>query len=239
MKNVFLALALLVSGFAGAQTTFTLPAASCSAVVTCSPTTIVLPVTSPPVTCVAPQTLVNGVCTSPVVVTPPPAAGTFWIYHAGQRGWECDVSYNSGTINYLNVDASAPGGVDITITGAKAFQPDICSQDFDTTGYNYLTYSIKPIGWVWDFITGVMQAHDTPIANCNPVDVGGAVDKTGKGLYGPVPMAAGQWNTYKIPLKDLCVTPGMHIYKFMIQRQTAAPAGVAVAWDVSEIGLVP
>jgi hypothetical protein len=210
-----LILAALFSAQAVAQTTITVPAQTVTVKIPAQ--TIKIPAQ-------------NGGGT-----TTTPAAGTFWVYHAVNgivtRGWTCDVSYGDHNVDYANPDPSAPGGVDIAVKGETGFQPDICSQDFDTTGYTALIFSIKPTQPMTDVITGAMLKGDTPIPNAPP--------PFQIGPYCTPQITVGSWSQCKIPLSAYGLSPGQHIYKFMIQRQTPTPAGQVYVYYVADIGFVP
>lgn len=225
MKTLILLALLPLTALA--QSTVTIPQQTLTFVIPARTLTVNTPAV--PVTCTPPQTLIGGVCTSPVVIPPP--TGTFWVYHAGQRGWTCDVSYGDHNVNYQNVDATAPGGIDIAVIGETGFQPDICSQNFDTTGYTSLIFSIKPTQPMTDVITGMMLKGDTPIPNAPP--------PFQIGPYCTPKITVGAWSQCKIPLSAYGLKAGQAIYKFMIQRQTPAPAGQTYLYYVAEIGFIP
>jgi hypothetical protein len=75
------------------------------------------------------------------------------------------------------------------------------------------------------------MAHDTPIPNAPP--------PFQIGPYCTPKIAIGQWSQCKIPLSAYGLSPGQHIYKFMIQRQDPTPTGQTYLYYVSEIGFTP
>jgi hypothetical protein len=154
------------------------------------------------------------VVTPPVVTPPvvtPPAAGTFWVYYAGKFNWQGDYSFGSGNVNYNN---PLSGTKDVLVSGDEGWQPYATNNDFNTTGYNYVTVSIRPTQAGNTWITGAEMIGDVTIPGSN-----GAFSIM---KYGPNPAMPGQWNTYKIPLSAYSITSGMHIYKVMFLEQTSA-----------------
>jgi hypothetical protein len=138
-------------------------------------------------------------------------ASIFQIFHNGVFSWGGDYSWGV-SIDYKDT-AGGPlqGPYDIAVTGIGGFQPFATNYDFDPSQYKYLVFSLKPTlpnqQWqsgfykVGDIATGVILN----ILN-----------------YGPAP-EIGKWTTYKIPLAagGYQIPAATHIYKFMIQDQTA------------------
>jgi len=163
-------LASLLLPFAAlAQTTVTIPARIITIpqqVITIPAQTLVVSgVTTPPVTCVAPQVLVNGICTIPVV-TPPPAAGTFYIFNAGKfvGAGDCSgYSFGSGKVTC---------GTTVTVSGDEGWQPRMPADDFNATGYNFVTVSIKPTQAGNTWVTGAEMVGDISFPGCaNPPSI--------------------------------------------------------------------
>src|SRR5882672_1663001 len=210
MRIAALLVSLLLPFAALAQSTVTIPAKVITIpqqVITIPAQTLVVSgATTPPVTCVAPQVLVNGVCTTPVV-TPPPAAGTFYIFNAGKfiGAGDCSgYSFGSGKVIC---------GTTVTVSGDEGWQPRMPADDFNTTDYNFVTVSIKPTQAGNTSVTGAEMVGDISFPGCaNPPSIM---------KYGPNPAVVGQWNTYKIPLSAYCITPALHPYKLMFLEQSS------------------
>jgi hypothetical protein len=215
---------LLLPLTALAQTTVTIPARVITIpqqVITIPAQTLVVSTTTPPVTCVAPQVLTNGVCTTPVVTAP----GTFWLFNNGAFAGAGDYSYGSGTVTY----GKPPSGV-VTVSGDEGWQPRMPGDDFNATGYNFITVSIKPTQAGNTWITGAEMIGDIPFPGCPTAP---SIMK-----YGPNPAVVGVWNTYKIPLSAYCITPALHPYKVMFLEQSSTnKAGNSVAFNA--LGFVP
>ncbi len=142
---------------------------------------------------------------------------TSWVYHNGTFLWGGDLSYGGLQVNYSST-AGTPidGSYDISCKGNNGgFQPYAPNDDFDTTPYKFLVISLKPTIANQTWISGFEAAGDVPKGvTLNITD------------FGPAPVP-GQWNTYKIPLGagGYQLPAGVHIYKFMIQDQTANQSG--------------
>lgn len=223
MKTL-LALLLLLPLVALAQTTVTIPARVITIpqqVITIPAQTLVVSTTTPPVTCTAPQVLLNGVCTTPVT---PPATGIFWLFNAGvfTGAGDCSgYSYGSGKVTC---------GTTVTVTGDEGWQPRMPGDDFNATGYNFITVSIKPTQAGNTWITGAEMIGDIPFPGCPTAP---SIMK-----YGPNPALVGVWNVYKIPLSAYCITPALHPYKVMFLEQSSTnKAGNSVQFD--QLGFVP
>ena len=138
-------------------------------------------------------------------------ASIFQIFHDGVFSWGGDYSWGV-TIDYKDT-AGVPlqGPYDIAVTGIGGFQPFATNYDFDPTPYKYLVFSLKPTVPNQQWQSGFYKVGD--------IATGVILNVLN---YGPAPVV-GQWTTYKIPLGagGYQLTPGTHIYKFMIQDQTA------------------
>jgi hypothetical protein len=157
-----------------------------------------------------------------------PGGATFWIYQKGTFRWQGDYSWGV-RVNFRDTSGEpAEGRHDIAVTGIGGFQPYAQGNDFDTTPYKYLIFSLKP--------TIAHQTWDSGFEAVGDVPTGIVVDVL---KYGPVPVV-GQWGTYKIPLGagGYQIPFGSHIYKFMIQDQTADQPALGLAtnlWYVDNI----
>lgn len=172
------------------------------------------PVVTPPVTTPPP------VITPPPVTTPP-VAGTFWLFNAGVFKGAGDYDFGSGKVTY---------GQTVVATGDVGYQPRMPNDDFNTTGYTYLTLSIRPTQAGNSWAVGAEMIGDKPFPGCpNMISLM---------KYGPSQAAVGQWNVYKIPLSAMCITPALHPYKIGILEQSSTnKAGNKVEFDA--IGFVP
>lgn len=203
MKTILFFVVALLSVGALAQTTFTTPDGATIVYTPPAPPPVVTPPVNPP------------------PVNPPPVAGTFWLYKAGIFKGPGDYSYGSGRITY--------GASSVIVTGDEAWQPRMPADDFNTTGFHYVTVSIKPTQkQTW--ITGMEMIGDVAIPGATgPVDIM---------PYGPNPAVIGQWNTYKIPIGKFGNLPGLHVYKIMFQGQNVpSPSTNKVEYDA--VGFVP
>jgi hypothetical protein len=165
--------------------------------------------------------------------TPPPTgtgtSGTqLWVYQNGTFYWPGDYSWNV-KVNYKDTSGGPlDGPYDIAVTGIGGFQPFATNYDLDISPYKYLVFSLKPTIANQQWASAFYQIGD--IATGVKLNVLN---------YGPAP-AVGQWTTYKIPLGagGYQIPAGLHIYKFMIQDQTADQSGSGYAtnkWFVDDI----
>jgi hypothetical protein len=138
-------------------------------------------------------------------------ATVFQIFHNGVFSWGGDYSWGV-TIDYRDT-AGIPlqGPYDVKVTGIGGFQPFATNYDFDPTPYKYLVFSLKP--------TIANQQWQSGFYKVGDIATGVILNVLN---YGPAPVV-GQWTTYKIPLgaAGYQLASGTHIYKFMIQDQTA------------------
>lgn len=190
-----------------------------------SQTTVTIPaqtITLPAQTVTIPaQTITLPASGSTTPPDPPPVPGTFWLYKAGVFNGAGSYDYGSGKVTY--------GASTVIVTGDEAWQPRMPNDDFNTTGYNYVTVSIKPTQkQTW--ISGMEMIGDVAIPGATgPVDIM---------PYGPNPVVVGQWNTYKIPIGKFGNLPGLHVYKIMFQGQNVpSPSTNKVEYDA--VGFVP
>jgi hypothetical protein len=167
---------------------------------------------------------------APLIAQPPvippvvPPTGALWVYHDGVFHWGGDYSWGV-TIDYKD-PVGKPGGTDIAVTGIGGFQPYANNFDFDPAPYKFLTFSLKPTipNQQW-------QSHFYAVGD---IPMGAMVDVL---KFGPVPQV-GKWATYTIPLGAAGYQlPAQHVYKFMIQDQTADQGGNTKPnlWYVDEI----
>ncbi len=141
--------------------------------------------------------------------------GVFWVYRLGAFNWQGDYSWGV-KIDYRDASAGpAQGKYAISVRGVGGFQPYAQNNDFDPSRFSYLTFSLKPTlpDQLWD--SGFEAVGDVPVGKLINL-----------ASFGPKPVV-GQWGTYKIPLGEggYQIPRGTHIYKFMIQDQTADQPG--------------
>ncbi|MDP9064233.1 MAG: carboxypeptidase-like regulatory domain-containing protein, partial [Pseudomonadota bacterium] len=152
-------------------------------------------------------------------------AGASWVYYNGVFTWPGDFAF-SATANYSDTSGaplSGPHDIKITITSPYGgWLPYAQNYRFNSTGYNKLTFSLKP--------TVNNQKWNLYFVKVGDVPVGRSVDPT---RYGPAPVA-GKWATYTVPLADLGVL-GTPIYKFAIHDETGRGHNV---WYVDNVGFV-
>jgi hypothetical protein len=117
--------------------------------------------------------------------------GALWVYNNGVSYFGADYSYNDISVNWTTgtVVAGNNGGL----------QPAFPGNGLDISSQNYWIVSIKP-----QTVCGF---------NVRQVRVGDIFDLAPEftltqSKYGPSPMVAGQWNTYKVPLADFAGTAG-------------------------------
>lgn len=230
MKTLLVLLAL-VCGTAAAQSV-TIPAQ-----------VITLPVVAPSCVVIATlpaQTLCGPgltVSNTPPVVTPPvvvgpPAAGVAWVYHNGVFNWPGAYNFNA-TVSYTDTAGKPPTGTyDIAVTPTRwgAWQPAAflaTGSPFNTSGYKYLIYSVKPTAAGQVFATGFDANND--VADGVPLVIAGP----GITKYGPVPVV-GQWTSYTIPLADFGFTNPL-VLKFTV----ADGSGSAALFYVTDVGFKP
>ncbi len=166
---------------------------------------------------------------------PPPGGGgggnsgnQLWVYQNGTFYWPGDYSW-SVKVNYKDTSGAPRSGTnDIAVTGIGGFQPFATNFDLDISPYRYLVFSLKPTIRNQQWASAFYQIGDVATGvKLNVLN------------YGPAP-AVGQWTTYKIPLNagGYGIPQGTHIYKFMIQDQTADVAGSGYStnkWYVDDI----
>ena len=149
-----------------------------------------------------------------------------WVYHDGKFNWGGDYSAQA-TPDYRDKSGQAVGGgrdIKVTLTGQWGiFSPYAVNWDFDTRGYAYLTFSLKPTQPDQVMQIYFLQVGDKP--------VGKMIDPF---KYGPAP-EVGKWTTYRIPLDDFGVT-GLHVYKFGMQDETGKAQNT---FYLDDIGFLP
>ncbi|MDB6104060.1 MAG: hypothetical protein JWO52_4059 [Gammaproteobacteria bacterium] len=162
---------------------------------------------------------------APPPPVPPPVGASFSVFQAGVFHWGGDYSWGV-TLNYRDTaGAPRPGPFDIAVTGIGGFQPYATNFDFDPSPYRFLNFSLKP--------TIAMQTWQSHFYAVGDIAEGALVNVLN---FGPTPVI-GQWAAYKIPLRlGGYELPASHIYKFMIQDQTADQGGFTTnKWYVDNI----
>lgn len=199
--------------------TFTIPAPSCKAVITCQQQTFTIPVVTP----VTPPVVI------PPVVTPP--SGVTWGYFGGTWTWGGDFTGQGTSVDYHHATTTglhghtqsiliAPAG---SATATWPYWLPYFAADYKlpNPGYTKLLFSIRPT------VTG--QAFGIHMEKVGDVDPGCHIELA---PYGPASVA-GVWASYVIPLKDLCTLGDPTLYKFLLQDHSATSTG----WEVDEAGL--
>ncbi|MDB6102961.1 MAG: hypothetical protein JWO52_2960 [Gammaproteobacteria bacterium] len=165
----------------------------------------------------------------PPPVPPPGSSGAqLWVYQNGTFYWPGDYSWGV-KVNYKDTAGGPKSGpFDISVTGIGGFQPFATNYDLDVSPYKYLIFSLKP--------TIANQQWASAFYQIGDVATGVKLNVLN---YGPAPVV-GQWTTYKIPLGagGYQIPAGLHIYKFMVQDQTADQSGSGYAtnhWYVDDI----
>lgn len=156
----------------------------------------------------------------PPVITPPVPAGVVWIYHDGLI-WANDLmNYGDWAYDYLDTTGKPPVGTHcLKATGTQGgFQPGAPGLHLDTTGLNFLIFSVKPTQPGNDWKMGAMSSDgggDTAIPGGLNVMASQFADK---------PFTPGQWSTCKIPLHagGFNWPLGQHLRKIMWQEATGA-----------------
>jgi hypothetical protein len=165
---------------------------------------------------------------------PPPTTGTgtsgaqLWVYQNGTFYWPGDYSW-SVKVNYKDTSGvPLDGPYDISVTGIGGFQPFATNYDLDIAPYKYLVFSLKPTISNQTWASAFYQIGDVATGiKLNVLN------------YGPAP-SVGKWTTYKIPLGagGYQIPSGTHVYKFMIQDETADRSGSGYTtnkWYVDDI----
>ena len=165
---------------------------------------------------------------TPTPPIPPPTDNAFWLYHDGVFSGAGDYSYGNQpfSIVYDHPAVGASGAVDVLATGDVGWQPRMPGDDFNATGYNFVTVSIKPTQkQTW--VSGMEMIGDKPIP--------GSSGQVNIMKYGPNPAVIGQWNTYKIPLSAYGQVGGTYTndpYKIAFQGQNVpSPSTNQVEYD--------
>jgi hypothetical protein len=171
---------------------------------------------------------------SGVTPTPPPGGGTgssgnqLWVYQNGTFSWPGDYSWGV-KVNYKDTTGvPMSGAYDIAVSGIGGFQPFATNFDLDISPYHYLIFSLKPTIRNQQWASAFYQIGDVATGvKLNVLN------------YGPAPVV-GQWTTYKIPLYagGYGIPAGTHVYKFMIQDETADVQGSGYTtntWYVDDV----
>lgn len=130
------------------------------------------------------------------------------VYVNGSFYWEGDFDFG-GSATYADTsgdpqsDAAGPGPMDIMWNSGSnggGWQPYAPTGYYDTSAYNYLEFDVKPTTSNKTWLVYFEKYGD--------IGVGAQVmvPSDSQGTYGPDPVA-GEWTTYKIPLKNLNVGP--------------------------------
>lgn len=239
---VLAACAALGVSIAVAQTV-TIPSQTFTVVIPAQTVVITLPVQTVPVTAVS------------VVVTPPPAAGTSWVYHAGVFSWPGDWSYGgtgastAPTINYKDTaGGGSPYDISVTAVGQwSAWQPyapndgppttpggTYLTPSFNTTGYSKLTLSLKPTqpGQKWSLYADVYTtANGSTTGDVSP----GAGISDISSYCGPA-ITVGVWSTCVIPLSAFSAANLTNLYKIGLQDQSGLTKNV---FYINDVGFIP
>jgi hypothetical protein len=207
----------LIAVGAIAQTTVTIPAQTVTVNIPAQTITIPASSTTPPVV-------------TPPVVTPGPT-GVTWGYSNGQWNWAGDFTQNGTGVDYHHATANGLNGhaQDILFTSSvnwglwlPYFAPGSAAYAYPNPGFTSLLISIRPT------VTG--QAFGIFMMRTGDVDPGCHLELLN---YGP-PTVAGQWSSYVVPLKDLCVAADKTLYKLGLQDHAAHPS----SWEIDNVGFL-
>jgi hypothetical protein len=158
------------------------------------------------------------------------SSGVKWMYLDGAKTLAGDFTGGGETTNYQNSTTSGYNGgtMDIRITSSVPwgyFIPYWASNyQLPNLGYTYLLLSIKPSITGDTFGIHAERDGDSPLPGIELVTATG-------NSYGPAAVA-GQWASYKIPLKDLGVFGDPTLYKVVMATHT----GTADSWEMDAIG---
>lgn len=244
IKHFMLAVCAALGVSAAIAQTVTIPSQTVTVTIPAQTVVITLPAQTVPVTA------------APVVVTPPPAAATLWVYHNGVFSWPGDWSYGPTTatnpvINYKDTAGSpADGPYDISFTtlgqwsGWQPYAPNdgppvspgntYLTPSFNTTPYSKLTVSLKPTqsGQKWSVYAEVYTtANGSTTGDVSP----------GSGLsdispYCSPAVAVGVWSTCVIPLSAFSATNLTNLYKIGLQDQSGLTKNV---FYINDVGFIP
>jgi hypothetical protein len=158
------------------------------------------------------------------------SGGVKWMYLNGVQTLAGDFTGSGETTNYQNSTTSGYNGgtKDILITSSVPYGYFIpywaSNYQLPNPGYTYLLLSIKPSRTGDTFGIHAERDGDSPLPGIELITAT-------LSSYGPVAVA-GQWASYKIPLKDLGVLGDATLYKVVIATHT----GAADSWELDAIG---
>jgi hypothetical protein len=156
--------------------------------------------------------------------------GVTWMYLNGAKTLAGDFTGSGEATNYENSTTSGYNGgtKDILITSSVPYGYFIpywaSNYQLPNPGYTYLLLSIKPSRTGDTFGIHAERNGDSPLPGIELITAAAA-------SYGPVAVA-GQWASYKIPLRDLGVLGDATLYKVVIATHT----GAADSWELDAIG---
>jgi hypothetical protein len=158
------------------------------------------------------------------------SGGVKWMYLNGVQTLAGDFTGSGETTNYQNSTTSGYNGgtKDILITSSVPYGYFIpywaSNYQLPNPGYTYLLLSIKPSRTGDTFGIHAERDGDSPLPGIELITANVS-------SYGPVAVA-GQWASYKIPLKDLGVLGDATLYKVVMATHTDA----ADSWELDAIG---
>jgi hypothetical protein len=168
-------------------------------------------------------------CATPKPTSAAAPAGITWGYNDGKWNWAGDFTQNGTKVDYHHPTDQGFNGHKHSILFTSSgpwglflpyFAPGSTGYRYPNRGWTNLLISLKP------GTTG--ETFGIHMEKTGDVDPGCHLELLD---YGP-PTVAGQWGSYVIPLKDLCVSGDPYLYKVAI----ATHKDSASSWEMDAIG---
>ena len=153
------------------------------------------------------------------------------VYKNGVYYWDGDFNFG-GFMSYADQSLAPTAAFDamyVCLAGQGGWLTYAPNGTYDVTPYKFINLMLKPTtaGMAWDLT--FYQVGDISVGNVGTV---GIMDASGR--YGAAPQV-GVWGSYKIPLADLGIGPGLitNVYKFNLRAHVPVAAGAH--WGVQEV----